>query len=338
MDAETMDAEVETEETQPVEAPAEETQPADTEETGVDDTSARDATDLLARSAQAREKVEETEGEPETGALDARQLHALERAGMDPKEIMAELGDERSASLATRIADSLDDVSSRYAEIGMAAAGAVTPPDAEAPAAPVPAAQPAPAAGPLDLSQPFALNLDPEEWDADTVERVVRPLEGVVNALREQVLSMQQHITGTQQAEESRLVEAFFGGIPDMYRDAYGKGGTTEVTDAQRQARVALHQQAIAIYRGQALLHQQGQLKAEPNAEQCLQAALSLAQKDKTIQHARAEGRKEAQKRKAQTSPSGQSRATAGLPLGREKAVAAARDWYEQRGIPVPED
>lgn len=288
-------------------AKEETTKVADPEPKAGDETAAQPGPDV--------NKQQEVDAEPPL--LDHRLMHAAERMGLSEDDLTA-LGDKADGVLE-KFADSLDEVSARFAELGRA--GMATPQTAQdygqgrttAPAMGAP--------GTEDVPFQFAAEaLDDlgEEYAKPIREQVLNPVAEVVNTLRAEMQQVSAWMGEQERRRAREVVDSFFTGVAERYGDAYGLPGqrTARQERAYREA-VGLADQLL----------QGARLSGRTMSEdQALEDAVYLHQRPGENERRVRDGKSAVQKRAKEVGTRASQRGKAPA-TGREARLDRYREW-----------
>ena len=253
---------------------------------------------------------ETTEAEDESPLLDHRLAHAAERMGLDEDDLKA-LGNKAETVLG-KFADSLDEMSGRFAEFGRVAA-------------------PAPPAGAYDRTTPPAQSLPDEillstakfdelgeEFAGPLREGLVKPVETALQGLHAQMREMQAWIGEQEGRRTQQVVDGFFEGIADRYGDVYGQQGKrTQRQDRLVREAVQLADQMLAgaAARGMNL-----------SEREALENAVYLHQKPQDNERRVRDGTTSLKAKSKEVGPKPTARGKT-TPTGREARLKMVREW-----------
>lgn len=194
------------------------------------------------------------------------------------------------------------------------------------------------------LIEKYELDLDPSEWDADTIEKLgglseyaytgLTKLEDELKKRDDQIsaLTYQMQLQAAARAEE--VIDEWFQKLPDEYADLFGKGELDGLPEKSQEAeeRRKLVREAMAIEQVDI------QLGRRPGSYKTnLQRALLARHPDKTEKVVRGKVRNEqaARQRQAISRP-GSKPKTAKNP--KQAAVEYVRNTYKKLGLSADSD
>ena len=300
------------------------------EDTSTDQDNAAESTEETKAESEedigeGEEKGEEKGEKEEAEALPWRLQQAADRLGYTQEDVDA-LGDKAEATLG-KLADSLDAVSTEFASMGRDALGV---PKEEAKSGDVkPAVEQQKPSG-----EPFKLSVDAELFGDETVNQLVKPIEGQFSAMGVRLESIEAFLQESAQQQLVTQSNAFFSGLGDGYSEFIGKGPTAELERGSPEAKVRddVLDMAETIAAGS---------KARDRAmtfDDAMQRALSIVGKDFHGTMERKKLESTVKKRTTQLISRPTSRRTAEkFDSPDKKAMAAYTEELKRKGI-SPED